>query len=465
MPDCPRSTSVGDETAAQAVERSVAAMDEWEPHLKAMITRTTDVAAERAAALDALRKAGEASTSLQGVTVVLKDVIDEKGVRTTNGANFPSSVATRDAEVTRRLRAAGAVFVGKANLHEFAYGGTTQNPFWGSCRNPWDTSRIPGGSSGGSAAAVAAGYCDLSLGTDTAGSGRLPAALTGITALRPTLGRISNRGVTPCSRFFDTVSPMARSVSLVARAFGCLAGYDPEDPLSVDRPVAPLDVISGSDLGGVRIGIAIGPYFDGGADPGVERAVGKATETLRGLGAICRPIVVPEIEDAPTRLETLFHTDAAAFHRDRMEKKPELFGDDIRERLATLGGSVTGIDYSDALLWVATWRRTLERLFENVDAIIMPAAPAVAPLVADCRRTTTVTRRLARYCYPWSVAGGPSLSVPCGRAEHNLPCGLLLAGRWCDEATILRIGAAYQAVTDWHRLTPPAPAYHGVVQS
>jgi aspartyl-tRNA(Asn)/glutamyl-tRNA(Gln) amidotransferase subunit A len=436
--------------ARAAVVAAKARIDALEPSLHALISDLSETALQDAEALDAR---GD-RRALSGVLVTLKDVIDLQGVETTNGAAFPAKIASEDAEITRRLRAAGAIFMGKTNLHEFAYGGTTQNPHFGSCRNPWDVSRIAGGSSGGSAAAVAAGYCELSMGSDTAGSGRMPAALTGICALRPTLGRISCRGVTPCSPFFDTVSPMAKTVEMLARGYFVIAGYDPLDPLSVDRPVETDDVAGAPDLRGCRIGIARGAYFDGESDPAVAACMADAVTVLTALGAECVPVEIPDIAAAPGQFEKLFHTDARAVHAERLATAPELFGVDIRERLETLGGRVTGAEYAAALYWAAGWRRRLEPVLGAVDVILHPAVPTVAPRVEDCRGTTSATRRLAQFCYPWSLAGVPSMTVPCGFGGEGLACGMMLVADWWRETDLLRAGAAYQAATDWHEAGP-----------
>jgi aspartyl-tRNA(Asn)/glutamyl-tRNA(Gln) amidotransferase subunit A len=425
--------------------------------LRAMITTLPHEALARAEHIDRLAEAGRSAGPLHGMIVSLKDIIALAGVPLTNGANFGKDAPNLDATVTARLKANGAVIIGKNNLHEFAYGGTTQNPFWGSCRNPWDTTRIAGGSSGGSGAAVAASFCQVSLGTDTAGSGRLPGALTGVSALRPTLGRVPNTGVTACSPFFDTVSPMARRVSDIAAVYTAIAGFDLADPLSerrhVEAPARPAD--ASRPLEGVRIGIPSNSFFAGQLDPKVADALQTGITTLEELGATLVERAIPDIEDAAGHFEKLFHADAAAFHAERLRTEPERFGPDIRERLEQLGGRVTGVEYAAAGRWMKQWRRQLEAAFEGIDAFVHAAAPAVAPTVADCTSTTSVTRRLATFCYPWSMAGVPSLVVPCGLAEHDMPCGLMIVAPWWREATCLAIGEAFQSTTDWHLRQPP----------
>ena len=441
-------------SAAEHVEHCVSTIARLDGRLCAMITTTSDPARERARALDALAARGERAGLLHGLTVTLKDVIHTKGIRTTNGANFPDEEhPAADAEIVTRLDRAGAITIGKANLHEFAYGGTTQNPFHGSCRNPWDIDRIPGGSSGGSGSGVAAGYSHVSLGTDTAGSGRLPAALNGIAGLRPTPGRISLRGVTPVSAAFDTISPMARRVSDIARFYAVLAGYDPLDPVSVDRSVE--DPLTGLSVGisGLRLGVPRRYFFDG-MDPGVAKAIEEALAELERLGAKLIEVDVPQVENASTPFEQLFHTDGAGYHEERMAQAPERYGADTRERLTTLGGKVSGPTYARALVWAAAWRRRLQGVFAQVDALVHPSAPMVAPTVAECRNTTATTRRLTPCCYPWSLASVPVLSVPAGFAEHGMPCGLTIVAGWWNEPMLFRVGEEYQRATDWHLREP-----------
>jgi aspartyl-tRNA(Asn)/glutamyl-tRNA(Gln) amidotransferase subunit A len=442
-------------SASDHVEHGLSAISRLDGRLRAMITTTADAARARARELDALAANGKRAGLLHGMTVTLKDVIHTAGVRTTNGANFPDDEhPAEDAEVVRRLARAGAISIGKANLHEFAYGGTTQNPFHGSCRNPWDTNRIPGGSSGGSGASVAAGYAHVSLGTDTAGSGRLPAAFNGVACLRPTPGRIPVRGVTPVSAAFDTISPMARRVSDIARSYAVLAGYDPLDPVTVDRPVEdPLTVLS-AGIEGLRLGVPRRYFFEG-MDAGVAKAIDEALAVIEKLGAKLVDVDVPDAEKASVPFEQLFHTDGAAYHEERLKQSPERYGADTRERLTTLGGKVSGPVYARALVWAAAWRRRLQATFAGVDALVHASAPGVAPTVADVSSTTATTRRFTPYCYPWSLACVPVLSVPAGFAEHGMPCGVTFVAPWWNEPVLFRIGEAYQRATDWHLQEPP----------
>lgn len=420
-----------------------------------MITVTGDSALARAAEVDAAAVRGESPGLLSGMTITLKDVIHTAGVRTTGGSKFFADfVPSEDAEVVRRLKAAGAVIIGKNNLHEFAYGGTTQNPFYGSCRNPWDTGRIPGGSSGGSGAAVAADYCDVSLGTDTAGSGRLPAALNGVSGLRPTAGRISNRGVIQCSLPYDTISPLARRVADIARVFAVLAGHDPADPLSADQPLENFLPEIDAGVTGMRIGLPRGYFFDE-ADPEVRAAVMTAANTLERLGAQMVEVSLPGAEVAKNYFEKIFHSDATAFHRERLNTAPHLFGADTRERLETLGGRFTAADYAEGLRWKENWQHFLRGVFGRVDAIVSPMTPIGAPTIEESRQTTATTRRLTLFSYVWAIAQIPVLVVPCGFTANRLPIGLSLAAAWWREPLLFRLGCAYQRASDWHLRRAP----------
>lgn len=441
-----------------AVARTQACLDRIARHdavLRAMITVTGESALARAAEADAAATRGESLGLLHGMTVTLKDVIHTAGVRTTGGSRFfEDFVPTEDAEVVRRLKAAGAIIIGKNNLHELAYGGTTQNPFFGSCRNPWDTSRIPGGSSGGSGSAVAADYCDVSLGTDTAGSGRLPAALNGVAGLRPTSGRISNRNVIACSLPFDTISPLARRVTDLARVFAVLAGHDPADPLSADRPLENFLPDIGAGVAGVRIGLPSHYFFDQ-ADPDIRAAVMAAAHALERQGATLVEIALPGAEVAKDYFEKLFHSDATAYHRERLKTAPELFGADTRERLETLGGRFTATDYADGMRWKENWQHFLKGVFGKVDAILTPMTAVPAPTVEEARQTTTTTRRLTLFSYVWAIAQIPVLVAPCGFTAGGLPIGFSLAAPWWQEPLLFRVGCAYQAATDWHLRRAP----------
>lgn len=446
----------GELSSRHLTEWCLSRIEATSAEVNAFVTVTADLALAQAQAADEARARGRMLGPLHGLPVAVKDNIDVADVRTTMGSRFfEANVPVRDAEPVRRLREAGAVLLGKTALHEFAYGGTTQNPHFGACRNPWDTRRIPGGSSGGSGAALAAGLCAAALGTDTGGSVRIPAALNGITALRPTTGRISNRGVFPITWTFDTVGPMAQSVAEVAALFGVLAGYDPVDPLSRNVPAE--DPLAGLDQGvaGIRVGLPEAFYFEE-IDDDVADRVRDAAELLAALGAELVEVTLPGAEKAMEITTRIIWAEAFAIHRARLDERPELFGEDVRRRLG-LGRDASAADYAELRQRAREWRRTVEDAFTRVDLVLTPATGTVAPLAGDAE-TIATTRRLTRLTYGWSLAAVPVLALPCGFSREGLPVALQLAAAPWQEAALLGAGAAYQSATDWHLRRPQRPA-------
>jgi aspartyl-tRNA(Asn)/glutamyl-tRNA(Gln) amidotransferase subunit A len=437
-------------------EAYLARIERHDLGLKSFVTVTGELARERARAADEALERGSPLGALHGLPVAMKDNIDTAGVRTTMGSKFfADNVPARDAEVARRLGAAGAVLIGKTALHEFAYGGTTQNPHHGACRNPWDLARIPGGSSGGSGAALAADLCAAALGTDTGGSVRIPAALNGVSAIRPTTGRVSIRGVFPVSWTFDTVGPMARSVVDLAPVLTVLAGFDREDPGSVDRPLDDYSARLGDGLEGLRVGVPRNFYLEE-VDGEIAESVATAVERLAALGAAVDEVDLPGAEAAVEATTRIIWAEALAIHGERLHARPELFGEDVRRRLPS-GEQVSGADYGRYVQTGREWRRTVELAFERVDAVVAPVTGIVAPPADDCE-TIETTRRLTRLTYGWSLAGVPVLAMPCGLSAEGLPIGIQVAAAWWREGMLLRLGAAYQRETDWHLRTPDLSA-------
>ena len=440
--------------ASDAVEACLANIETLDATLKATITVVADDARQRA------RHADEASARedwlgvLHGMPIAIKDNIDTAGVRTTSGSTFfADHVPEHDAPVVERLLASGAIPVAKLNLSEFAIGATSQNPHYGGVRNPWDTSRIPGGSSGGSGVAVAAEMAVAALGTDTSGSVRIPAALTGVSGMRPTTGRVPNRRSTPASLNFDAIGPMAYSVVDVARVLFVIQGYDPADRSSADRPADDLLADLHRGLRGVRIGVPTSFFFEG-LGPGIEAATREALDVLSDLGAQLVDIHVDGAEVASDMMRPILHADMAAFHRDRLEAAPESFGEDVYRRIQ-LGVGVTGAEYSACADWRTDFIRRVDRVFDDVDLVASPMTPVVAPRAEGAEMIET-TKELSRFAMPWSMANLPSLSVPCGFDAQGLPLGLQLAGRQWNDALVLRSGVAYQQATQWHRARPSA---------
>ena len=441
--------------AVGRVEACAAAIRRHDDRLRAFITPTIESALATAREADEVAALGDVQGLLHGTVVALKDNIEVAGVRCTAGsAFFADHVPNRDAPVTARLRRAGAILIGKTNLHEFAYGGTTQNEHYGRCRNPWDDTRLPGGSSGGSGVAVAAGMCDVALGTDTGGSIRMPASLNGICGLRPTAGAVPNRGSFPVSPPYDTIGPMARRIVDLAKAYTVMAGPDPADPTSAGK--MPPDVLGtlAESIEGVRILMAT-PWFADAVEPEVIAAVQRAAAVLASLGAAVEEGDLPGAEAAQARLMPIIYADAAAYHRERLEREPDRFGRDVRARLRP-GLELRAIDYAASLRWLEGWRVQVEELFrEGCDLVLTPTMPCTAPPIEPDDDVIAVSSRLSRFTWLWPAARVPALSVPCGFDSCGLPIGMQLAGPRWSEPLLLRLGHAYQTVTDWHRRRPP----------
>ncbi|MFP6690808.1 MAG: amidase, partial [Alphaproteobacteria bacterium] len=329
-------------------------------------------------------------------------------------------------------------------------------PVFGQCRNPWNPDHIPGGTSGGSGASVAAGMCQGSLGTDTGGSVRIPAAMTGVVGLRPTHGRISIRGVTPASMSNDTIGPMAREVTDVARLFAALAGYDDDDPVSADQPLANFLPSLGDGIAGTRIGIARKFHFQR-LHAEVEQAVLDSVQVFERLGAEIRDIELPGAELAQDWNIKQIYGDICAHFKERLDKDPESISPRVRARML-LGLGFTAVDYAEAMRGKEVWQRTLKRTFQDeVDMILAPTVPMPPPAITGDENLHEATRDAARFTYGSALSSHPGLSVPCGFTSDGLPIGLMLEAAWWNEPLLFRAGAAYQHETDWHLRRPAIP--------
>ena len=438
----------GQLSPVELVQSCLDRIESLNPSLNVYLTVMADEALAAAKAAEQAVTTGGALGPLHGVPVALKDNCEVAGVRLTGGTPFlRDNVATADAKIVSRLRQAGAVILGKLNMHEWAIGGTTRNPHYGPCHNPWDPTRIPGGSSGGSGAAVATDMALITVGTDTGGSVRIPAALNGICGLRPTMGRISNRGVIPVSWTFDTVGPLARRAEDVAQVLQILAGYDPHDLTSLDQPVG--DYLSGLNDGvkGWHIGL-LGGHFQTEPRPAVVALIKQAARVFEELGAHVEEVELVDAEGTIERASEMLLADAAAFHQARLAERADGFGSDVRTRLQ-IGAQVSGSQYAFARQEQRRWQRQLKQTFERYDLLLAPTCGIPAPLIEESEGVQT-TRLLTRFTYPFSLAQVPVLSVPCGFTEDSLPVGMqLIAPAW-SEAAILRAAQAYQQITNWH---------------
>ena len=435
-----------------AVELAAACLGRLEEahSLHAMITITPELALAQAREADDRRSRGE-PLPLDGMPIVLKDNIDIAGVPTTVGSRlFADRLATEDAEVTRRLRAAGAVILGKANMHELAFGATSANEAFGPVVNPAAPDRIPGGSSGGSGAAVAADLCVGAIGTDTGGSVRLPASLCGVSGIRPTYGAVSNRGVQPMAASLDTVGPLARAVTDVRSLLTVVAGFDPEDTVSSDRPLA-LD--GTAELCGVRVGVV--EAFLAAADPGVASCVRSLAMVLEELGASLSEVELPGWEDAVDACSRLIRGEALSLYGEALASRPELLEGGTRRRLA-LAADLGSADLERLRDPQARWANQVDEVFAAVDLLLTPTIPVEAPLAAGAD-TVETTDAVVPYTFVFAFAHVPALSLPCGTSAGGAPVGAPLAAARGRDGLVLRAGAAVQAVTDWHRSRAPWP--------
>ncbi len=415
---------------------------------------------ERALA-DARRAADEIQAGgyrgpLHGVPFGLKDLLDTAGIRTTgNSASRRDRVPGEDADVPRRLEQAGMVLLGKLRLHEFAMGSVYPEHPLGIARNPWGPDRSPGGSSTGSGAALAARLCAGSIGTDTGGSIRIPAAYSGITGLKPTFGRVSRRGVIPLAWSLDHVGPMARSVADAALILQAIAGHDPLDPFSADVPVPDYAQALGRSVRGLRIGAPLA-FVEGqtAAEPDVWQAYRAALDVLAGLGAEIVDVQVDAATQAMSYNQLITSVEAASYHERRLAEQADLLGPGFRGRMLQ-GVFASAADYVQALRGRAVVVAELDGLLNAVDLLATPTMPQTAPTFEEMR---TDTRAAHVFTGIFNLTGLPALSIPCGFDSRGLPIGLMLAGRCFDEPTVLRAGDAYQRATDWHRRVPPLVA-------
>jgi aspartyl-tRNA(Asn)/glutamyl-tRNA(Gln) amidotransferase subunit A len=437
--------------ALQAVLDRIAAFND---DYRAYATLDRDGALRAATAADTARREGRWLGLLHGMLVAVKDNIDAAGVRTACGsALFADRVPVADAPVVERLRRAGAIVVGKAALMELCFGVRSTDMIAGQVRNPWNRLHVPGGSSGGSAAAVALDLCQAALGTDTGGSVRVPAAFCGVTGLRPTHGRVPNRGALAVSASFDTIGPIARGVDDVARMFAVIAGFDAKDPTSADQTLDTSILTDAADVTGLRIGLPTNFYFDD-VDPEITAAVRLVAETLGRAGARVIDVTVPDAELAHSHATTIVLADACDVHAQALDTRRDSFSAQVYERMSR-GRGFSAVDYARAERFRAAWRCNLRKLFTQVDMLLFPTTPYTAPLIEDGAHLADATRHATRFAYGGGLAGLPGLSLPCGLTSAGLPIGAVLEGAWCNEAALLRAGRAWQRTTDWHLRRPP----------
>ncbi len=442
-----------DRKSRSAVEACLDTITAHDNKINSMITIMADEALRQADLADKAADEGRWLGLLHGVPIAIKDNIETAGVRTTSGSMlFTDHVPNQNASVIDRLVNAGAIMVGKTTMHELAFGIRSNNTVSPTCRNPWNLDRIPGGSSGGSGAAVAAGMCTGALGTDTGGSIRLPASINGISGLRPTHGRVSNHASTPVCPSFDTIGPMARSVADVAKIFAVIAGYDNRDPLSSDRPLLNFLPSLNDGVKGIRIGIPRNFYLEN-LHPEIEKAFYDAARFLEILGAILVDIEILGAAEAQHWATVFIFSDTCAFYGERLKQQSDKFSKDVYDRMIT-GFNYTNLDYANAMRARDIWKLELANTFNSVDIVLSPTLPTLVPPVKEDKSLLEATKNATRNTYAGALGQIPGLSIPCGFTSDGLPIGLQLEAAWWKEPMLLKVGHTFQGQTDWHLKKP-----------
>ncbi len=433
------------------VEVTRALLDRIAAHdgkLHSFIRVTEEVALAEARAAEAEIMAGRRRGPLHGIPYGLKDVIETAGIATTGHSKLRQDhVPAEDAEVVRRIKHAGGVLLGKLATWEFANGGPSFDLPWPPARNPWNTDRLPGGSSSGPGAAVAAGFMPVAIGTDTGGSVRGPAAFCGLAGLKPTYGRVSRRGVFPNTFTMDHCGPLTRSAEDIAVMLQVIAGHDPADPSTDASPVPDYRAALAGGVKGLRIGLVDGWHEGAGAHPDLAPSIAEAIAVLEKLGAIVEPVRLSSMRDYTDCKTTISLVELYTIHEPDLRTRPQDFGRILRNHILA-GGLIRAEEYQAALRWRTALAKEQAAIFRRVDALVTASARTIAD-IADPDRTSHGIG--ASITQPFSISGVPALAIPCGfsRAE-GMPLSLQIAAGPFQEPTVLRIAHAYQQATDWH---------------
>jgi aspartyl-tRNA(Asn)/glutamyl-tRNA(Gln) amidotransferase subunit A len=438
-------------TPTQLTEACLARIQTYNSKLNCFITVMRAEALAQARVLDEEQRAGNLRSPLHGIPIALKDNIDTAGVRTTAAsAVYDDRVPDADAEVTKRLKAAGAVLIGKTNLHEFAMGGTSATSYFGPVRNPWALDRNSGGSSGGSAAAVAADLCFGALGTDTGGSIRTPASFCGVVGIKPTYGLVSIRGIIPLTVSLDHCGPLVRSVEDAAIMLNVLAGYDKLDIASVEHPKE--DYVAGmkQPVSGLRLGIPRAPYFDL-VDAEILKAVEDAIAVLVKMTKGAKDVTLPPVRDIGLNAESY------AYHEDLYTRGAGRYQIPTRNALKN-GANAKAADYIRSRWKLELLRRTIDDAFTDFDLVVLPTRRRTPRKIDDAiKREQSDKPRNPELenTGQFDVYGIPAITVPCGFTSSSLPVGLMIAGPRFSEARVLALASAYERATEWHKHAPP----------
>jgi aspartyl-tRNA(Asn)/glutamyl-tRNA(Gln) amidotransferase subunit A len=422
--------------------------------LHAFITVTADLALEQARQAERELMRGSDRGPLHGIPIALKDLYATKGIRTTcHSAVLQDWVPDFTATAAVKLTEAGAVLLGKLGMHEFAFGGPSIDAPFPAVRNPWNTAHVPGGSSSGSGAALAAGLCLGALGSDTGGSIRTPSSHCGIAGIKPTYGRVSRCGVVPLSWSLDHAGPMSRSVEDCALLLQVIAGHDSNDPTSAQVAVPDFRVDMKHEIKGLRIGVPRENWFgeQKGTDPDTETVFDAALKTLESLGAIVVAIDGRPFATARKANQTILIAEAYSYHEKRFQQAPETFGTSVRRRMLE-GAFLSAADYIAALRARTVLSEQIRANFSRVDVFATPTAPR-PPEAFDALDPNEQNLR-PNFTNPFNLTGLPAISVPCGFTRGNLPVGLQIAAQPFDEATVFRVAYAFEQTTDWHKLRP-----------
>ena len=443
----------------EVVEACLERIEATEPTLNSFITVLPEQARASAERAEQEINRGNYRGPLHGIPVGLKDLFETAGIRTTSGTRiYDNYVPTEDCTVAAKFSQAGAVLIGKLNMHPLAFGPTGENGDYGHMHNPWNPGRITGGSSGGSGSAAAAGQCAITMGSDTGGSVRIPAALCGIVGLKPTYGRVSRAGLTPLSWCLDHPGPMVRTVEDAALTMNAIAGRDLRDPATADVPVPDYTEALTEDIRGLRIGV-VKEYFETEIDAAVADLVQRAISELGELGAEIVEVSLPLYQYAQPISNAILSAEATAAHRDILLSDGDKLYPQVRDRLEE-GLFITAAEYLRAQQARQVFCAQVAELLKDVDLLAGPVEPVTAPEILERRidvggESLPAVPLLTKYTRVYNITGSPAISVPCGFAGDGLPVALHLAGRNFDETTVLRAAYAYQQAHDWHHRRPP----------
>lgn len=456
LADAARQIRTKELSPVELTQSVLARIEAINPEVNAFSNITAELANDAAARAAREIAAGRHRGPLHGIPIGVKEIYDMAGVPSTSSSRVRADhIPSVDSAVVAKLRQAGAVVVGRTHSHEFAYGVVTPQT-----RNPWRWDRIAGGSSGGSAAAVVVGACFVGLGSDTAGSIRIPAALCGAVGLKPTYGRVSRAGVTPFSWSLDHVGPLTRTVEDAALVMNVMAGHDPNDPGSSDVPVPDFPAGLGDDVAGTTAGIPAN-FFNDRVDPEIRIAVESACVRLAELGVRLREVELPMADEVMATEFAILRPEASSYHRQMLRERGDRYTDDVREALLA-GFSVSAVDYVDAQQKRERFRQQWRKLFDEIDVLLTPTVPVAAMEATKPQvrwpdgLTEGPVDAYIRFSAPANLAGLPALSVPCGFTSAGLPVGLQIIGRAFDEPTVLRVGHAYQTAEAWATLATAA---------